>query len=170
MYKLKRLKKGEEKRALDFIEEAKLYLKECGVNQWQNGYPNLSTIEKDVELSRGYFIEKDEEEIGYVCIDFLGEPGYENIIGKWKSNGNYSVIHRMTIKSKFRDNGIAYKVFSMLETLTLEKGVGTIKVDTDISNKKMQHIISKYGFEYCGTVISEDGGERLAYEKILKKI
>ena len=169
MFELKRVEKGEEKRAFEFINDAKKYLKENGVNQWQNGYPNISTIERDAELERGYFIIKDGEEIGYVCIDFGGEPGYEKIDGKWKSSGKYSVIHRMTIKNTFRNSGIAFEVFRLAEELTLKNKIYSVKVDTDNSNKKMQHIISKSGYEYCGIIISEDGGERLAYEKTLKK-
>ena len=39
-------------------------------------------------------------------------------------------------------------------------------MDTDPSNLRMQHILEKNGFKYCG-VIKYQGSERLAYDKLL---
>ena len=84
-------------------------------------------------------------------------------------SSSYSVIHRMTISSKHRDNGIAEKVFKLAEELTHSKGIDVMRIDTDNSNKKMKHLIKKMGDYYCGNIISADGGKRLAYEKNIKK-
>ena len=73
LIELKVVKKGEEERVMHFINDAKLYLKEKGINQWQNGYPNMETVKKDVEFLRGFFILRDKISIGYVCIDFEGD-------------------------------------------------------------------------------------------------
>ena len=166
---LRKLKKEEASYAYEFIKDAKEYLKDNNINQWQNGYPNINTIKEDAEKERGYFIVVDGICSGYICIDFDGDPGYKDIVGKWISNGEYAVVHRMTIDSSFRGKGLAGSVLGEVEKLTVSHGVYSVKIDTDESNRKMQHILTSNGYLYCGTIISSDGGERRAYEKILKK-
>ena len=34
---------------MNIISQAQNYLKEQGIDQWQNGYPNRQTIKKDIE-------------------------------------------------------------------------------------------------------------------------
>ena len=151
----------------EIIEEVKIYLKNEEINQWQNGYPDRNTIKNDVDNKKGHLILVDEKIAGYICIDFDGEPGYEEIVGNWLTNQKYVVIHRMAIKKEFRGNGISYDVFKLVENIAEERGISSIKIDTDVSNKRMQHLLNKLNYTYCGTIISTDGGERLAYEKII---
>lgn len=70
-------------RIMELINDAKAYLKSCGVDQWQNGYPDQHSIENDIRKGTGYLCIADEKIVGYVCIDFEGEPAYETLCGKW---------------------------------------------------------------------------------------
>lgn len=168
MLELRMVKKGEEELALNFIDEARVYLKEQGIEQWQNGYPSMDTIKEDVEFLRGYFIVKDNKEIGYICVDIDGKAGYQEIDGEWKASGRYSVINRMTISKKSRDKGLADAAFKLAEEISTKRNVNIIRIATDISNKKMQHIIGKLEYYHCGNIVSADGGIRLAYEKVIE--
>ena len=38
-------------RVIDIINQAKTYFKNNDIDQWQDGYPNEETIEKDIEKS-----------------------------------------------------------------------------------------------------------------------
>lgn len=42
---------------------------------------------------------------------------------------------------------------------------GNLKIDTHQDNHIMQHLLDKKGFTYCGIIYTDDGGERLAYQK-----
>lgn len=151
--------------AMEMIEQAKEHLKIQGINQWQNGYPDLPCIEKDVKERKGYFLMSGEERIGYLCIDFNGEPAYEKIEGKWKGERAYGVIHRLAISDAARGKGNAGAAFSLAQEMCINRGIYSIRVDTQAGNKKMQHILAKCGFEYCGIIWYEDG-ERMAFEKL----
>ena len=37
-------------RVIDIINQAKTYFKNNDIDQWQDGYPNEETIEKDIEF------------------------------------------------------------------------------------------------------------------------
>ncbi len=42
---------------------------------------------------------------------------------------------------------------------------GNLKIDTHRDNKIMQHLLEKNGFKYCGIINTDDGTERMAYQK-----
>ena len=152
--------------ALDIIEKAKKFLKEQGIDQWQTGYPNMESIKNDINNGKGYFLVIDNKVACYFCLDFDGEPAYNNLNGEWKTNRPYAVIHRLAVKDEFRNSGIAGTVFSLVEELCKEKEIFSIRVDTDEANKIMLHTINKNGFEYCGTIWF-DNSIKIAYEKVL---
>ncbi len=150
--------------AMEIIDEAKAHLKEQGIDQWQNGYPDYNCIKSDAEKSIGYFIIEEEEIIGYLCMDFSGEPAYNTLEGSWSSDRDYVVVHRMAFSNKARGNNLASQAFSLVEEHSRAKGVNYFRIDTDEDNKKMQHIIKKNGFTYCG-VINFDNSEKIAFDK-----
>lgn len=150
----------------EWIEQAKVYLKKQGIDQWQQGYPNHRSIAEDIEKQRGYMIVHENQAIGYLCLDFEKDPAYDHIRGQWLSEKNYAVIHRMTIGDEARGKGLGSQVFQSVIPICLEKNIHSIKIDTHEMNKKMQHLLAKNGFVYCGKINQADG-ERLAYEKII---
>lgn len=178
MFKLQPVREAEANRIMELIEQGKAHLKAQGIEQWQNGYPDLPRIQKDIEEQIAYFIVKHksvpsdgvlvvcDEIIGYLCVDFNKEPAYETIDGAWKSNGSYGVVHRLVIDDVYRGKGISGNVFQAIEELCRQKAVYSIKIDTHEDNKKMQHILLQNGFAYCGIVYLPDG-KRLAFEKLL---
>ena len=154
--------------AMALIDEAKEFLKTQGVDQWQSGYPDMKTISEDLSRGRGYFITDGSKTAAYLCIDFAGESSYETLQGNWKSDLPYAVVHRMAISGAYRGLGIASIAFGLVEKLCIQKGIYSVRVDTDENNAIMRHVLTKNGFDYCGTIWF-DNSVKLAYEKILKK-
>lgn len=150
---------------LDIILQGKAFQREQGFIQWTDDYPNRSTIEEDIEKGIDYVVKAENRIAGYMCIDFSGEPAYENIEGKWHSDLPYGVIHRMAFDKAFRGIGLADITFSLIEKFCLKKGVSYIRIDTDFPNKRMQHILKKNGFKNCG-IITLRGSGRLAFDKL----
>lgn len=97
---------------MEIIKDAQDYLKEQRIDQWQNGYPNIETIIKDIEYGNGYVLVKDSNIVGYVVAVFGEEKSYEFIYErKWLSSQPYVVIHRLAIDSKYKGLGLA-SIFS----------------------------------------------------------
>ena len=48
-------------RILEIIEKAKIELRQLGLDQWQNGYPNREVIENDVKNGISYVLEEISE-------------------------------------------------------------------------------------------------------------
>lgn len=62
--------------------------------------------------------------------------------------------------------GLTNTAFMLTEKLCIQKDIPYIRADTDFSNKHMQHVLKKNGFEQCGIVIFQ-GSEKLAFDKLL---
>lgn len=151
------------------IDMGRRFQREQGFTQWTEDYPTLETVREDIRAGKGYALLTDGKIAGYMCIDFDGEPAYQNIEGAWRLEGPYAVVHRMAFHSAFRGMGLAEAAFRLIEELCGRKGVSIIRVDTDFPNKRMQHILTKSGFVNCGTIVFQ-GGAKLAYDKILEPV
>ena len=150
----------------DILADGRRFQREQGFVQWTDDYPNRDTVKDDILSQKGYVLKVDGAIAGYMCIDFSGEPAYESIDGSWRSEKNYAVIHRMAFRKIFCGKGLSEASFSLAEKLCIEQGVDYLRIDTAYPNKRMQHILEKNGFKYCG-VIKYQGSERLAYDKFL---
>ncbi|GFZ27139.1 GNAT family N-acetyltransferase [Lactobacillus corticis] len=163
---LRLVKPNELDQAMAIINDAKQHLADQGVDQWQTGYPDEGHIKADIDKKAAYFVTDGIDLLGYVCADFSGEPAYEKLQGTWQTSDQYVVIHRLAFSEKARGRGLSSTVFQLVEKLALASGVTALRVDTDPENYKMQHIIEKNGFSYRGRIWF-DGGEKVAYDKVL---
>ncbi len=151
--------------AMDMINMAKKHLKEQGIDQWQSGYPDLACIENDIIHQKGYFIMQEDHILGYVCIDFEGEPAYDDLNGTWSSNEAYVVVHRMALSDDARGKKITSSIFALVEQLSAQRNIRYFRLDTDKDNLKMRHVLQKNGFGYCGTIWF-DHSEKIAFDKL----
>ena len=137
-----------------------------GSAQWQNGYPNLQTVESDVSKEFGYVITVDNEVAVFVALIFNDEPAYSSIEGAWLTTGEFLVIHRIAVSEKFAGQGLVKKLFDYVEDFVRTQNVQSIKVDTNFDNIAMLKILESKGYSYCGEVVLA-GGVRKAFEKVV---
>lgn len=148
------------------IEDAKLFQREQGFVQWTDDYPNADTVAQDMDLGRGYALEVDGQVAGYLCLDFGGEPDYDEIQGEWRLDAPYAVVHRMALHRSFRGRGLAETTFRLVEERCRQQGFTYLRIDTDPQNQRMQHVLTRSGFTYCGVIFFQGGG-KAAFDKIL---
>ncbi|MDR7371289.1 GNAT family N-acetyltransferase [Flavobacterium aquidurense] len=146
----------------DAIEQRRLE----GSQQWQDGYPNELSITNDINNGYGFVLTENDSIVCYAAIIFDIEPAYEEIEGKWLTNDDYVVVHRVAVSKLAKGKGIATKLFLKIEELAVQQNVYSIKVDTNFDNVPMLKILDKLNYTYCGEVYFR-GGARRAYEKKL---
>ncbi|MDQ4141497.1 MAG: GNAT family N-acetyltransferase [Bacteroidota bacterium] len=152
----------------DILQQAIKRRKEDGSNQWQDGYPNPEVIKKDINKEAGFVLTEGETIIGYSAVMVNDEPEYQKIKGKWLTNDDFVVVHRVAISDKYLGKGLAKKILSFIEEFALRKNIYSIKADTNFDNIAMLKIFEKLGYSYCGEVYFR-GSPRKAYEKVLPK-
>ena len=148
------------------IKAASARLGVAGIDQWQMGYPNRESVERDVENGVGMVLCEGDTIIAYGAVIFTGEPAYNDLTGgKWLTQGDYAVVHRLCVNEIFVGMGFAKRFMSAAEAMASES-VKSMRIDTHPDNKIMQSLIDRMGYTYCGDVVIES--RRLAYEKVLE--
>lgn len=171
-------------RILEIIEKAKIELKKLGLDQWQKGYPDRGVIENDIKLGISYILEEISEKngksenqiskkiVGTIVLSPKKEIPYSKIEGKWITNDDYIVIHRLAVDSEIKNKGIATKILEFSEKECIKNKILSIKTDTHENNEPMKKFLEKNGFSYCGVIYLDKepdvGEKRIAYEKIIK--
>ena len=152
-------------RVMTVLEAAKGIMRASGnMNQWVNGYPSESVINRDIANGWGYVVEEENKIVGYFAFIPSPEPTYARIYkGEWLDDEQpYHVLHR--IGSTLESHG----VFAAIMEFCFLKDTN-IRIDTHRDNLIMQHNILKAGFTYCGIIYLESGDERLAYQHLPQK-
>ncbi len=154
---------------VEIIELSKKYLKETKVDQWQDGYPAKEDLRRDIESGSSYVLTNKDEIVATTVISLDGESTYNSIFnGEWITNDEYIVMHRVAVHDKYKGKGIFKELIKETESLALNNGISSIKIDTHRDNISMQRAVVKNDFEKCGIIYLEDGSERIAFEKVLK--
>lgn len=154
---------------VEIIELSKKYLKETKVDQWQDGYPSKEDLRRDIESRNSYVLTNKDEIVATTVISLDGESTYNAIFnGEWITNEDYIVMHRVAVHDKYKGKGIFKELIKEAESLALNKGISSIKIDTHRDNISMQRAVVKNDFKKCGIIYLEDGSERIAFEKVLK--
>ncbi len=148
------------------LQQAIIRRKNDESQQWQQGYPNLETVQDDISQNFGYVLELDKKIAGYAAVLFQEDPFYKNIEGKWLTDSHYVVVHRVAVADAFMGQGIAIGIFKNIEMLAQALKTPSIRVDTNFDNAPMLHILKKIGYQFCGEV-QVQGNARMAFEKIL---
>lgn len=139
---------------------ARAFMRENGnPNQWGNGKPNENTVRKDVRSGDLYAVCDADGICGVFFFKIFDDPTYRVIEnGKWLNNEKYGVIHR--IASSGTKKGVLRTAVDYCFSV-----IPNIRIDTHEDNKIMQSALEKIGFLPCGTIHTDDGSPRIAYQK-----
>lgn len=161
--------KEEKEAVLAIYEEAKAYFKAKGIDQWQNGYPDIDSLESDCEKGISYTASEQGKVIATFAVAVEKEKAYDAIFGgSWLSTAEeYGVIHRIAVTAEEKGKGVAAGLFFWAESYCMARGAAWLRIDTHRENYSMQRLLEKQGYQKCGTIYLQDGAERIAYEKSL---
>lgn len=165
-YNFRKASLDEQTAIWDILAQAIQRRKEDGSNQWQDGYPNPDVVKGDIEKGHGYVLTEGDEILGYVAILINDEPAYAAIDGKWLTDGDFVVYHRVAISEKHLGKGLSKTMLSFIDAFALQQGITSVRADTNFDNPKMMGAFEKSGYVYCGEVFFR-GSPRKAYEKVL---
>ncbi|MEY8337226.1 GNAT family N-acetyltransferase [Lachnospiraceae bacterium 62-35] len=158
---IRRTEKKDLDQLMEIYEMARAFMAENGnPNQWGLSYPDRALLEEDVEEGNSYVCVDDGGEILGTFYFRIGDDMTYHVIqdGAWLNDEPYGVIHR--IASAARSKGVAgFCLNWCLERCT------NLRIDTHRQNIPMQRFLEKNGFIPCGTIFTDDGTKRIAYQK-----
>jgi GNAT superfamily N-acetyltransferase len=165
-YHFRKAELSEIARIWAILKDAIARRKQDGSTQWQDGYPNPEIIQKDIEKGQGFILVSGETIIGYCAILINDEPAYNAIEGKWITDTDFVVVHRVAIDSNNLGKGYAKMIMKHIENFAINNTIYSVKADTNFDNIAMINIFENSGYVYCGEVFFR-GSPRRAYEKVL---
>ncbi len=165
-YKFEKAKKDQAADIWQILNDAIVRRKNDGSNQWQDGYPNPSVVESDIEHGYGYVITDNEVIVAYCVIVINDEPAYKDIEGQWLTQGDFVVFHRVAVSSMYVGKGIARVLLGFIDQFALDNKIFSVRADTNFDNTAMLALFEKTGYKYCGEVYFR-GSPRKAFEKTL---
>jgi len=138
-----------------------------GNNQWNETYPNHEIILKDISNGTYYIAIKNSEIIAGINIDENQDKQYMSI--NWKDkNSNFLVVHRLGIKHEYWSGGIGKQLMTFVESLALNKGCNSVRLDTYSQNKSAMGFYKKIGYNKLGSIKLEANKDLYyCFEKIL---
>ncbi len=158
---------------LELYEQGRAAIARFGIDQWQNGYPARTDVEKDMAegvLWVGEGPAFPGRIASVMALIFTGEPTYDQIYdGQWLTGDthDYAAIHRITVSPHFRNQGVAGQTMAFGKSMAAEAGFTSLRIDTHRGNLAMRGMLEKNGFTHCGTIFLESGDPRVAYEILL---
>lgn len=159
-------------RIMEIVKDAQEYLASLNIDQWQDGYPDETTILNDIDQNQSFVIREKGKIIGTTVFTCDEDLNYRTIEGgKWltPNESKYGVIHRIAVANEHRGSGFAKFVFAESENRLKEMGVNSMRIDTHRGNLGMQNLLKNLDYQYCGIIyLARGGDERLAFEKIIK--
>lgn len=130
-------------------------------NQWINGYPQKELISKNIQEFNHYVCICNNQISGTFYFKIEDDITYAKIYdGKWLNDKPYGVIHRLA------SNGLHKGIGHFCMEWCFEQH-HNIRVDTHRENIVMQNILKKEGYLQCGTILIQNGTERIAFQKTL---
>lgn len=162
---------------MEIYHGAQAYLRQQGLDQWQNGYPQETLVSRDIEAGNAFVLTADGVVAVVAALFFGDEADYTTIYeGAWGTDGPYAAIHRLALGARYRGSGLAGQMMRELEALCQKAAFGVIRVDTHPGNRPMQKLLESCGFTYRGIIYlaqasgGSAGDKRLAYDKLVAAI
>ena len=152
------------------VEDARLYLKEQGNGQWQDGYPNKDDFINDINNGRLFVVFDNDNAnvvVGCCALTYREEDYHHLYEGAWLTDIPYMVMHRVAIKKEYRGQGYGKKLFKVFVEQAKIEGYYSLRIDTHAGNSVMRHLITSFGFVYCGKAILTPNKDRVVYERVL---
>ena len=140
---------------------------ENGIDQWDDTYPNANIISEDLNVGTYYVVEIDKIIIGGVNIDRNQDETYLEIDWEDKSD-SFLVVHRLGVKKDFWNKKIGKCLMLFAESLVLEKGLNSIRLDTYSGNPKAIEFYRRLEYRELGTIdLKPNKDQYHCFEKII---
>lgn len=166
MYIIRKATKDDVDQILRIYNNSILFLRNLGVDQWQNNYPNIDVVNNDINNDCLYVLTDDKNIIGVMAFIKDKDYTYDKIYnGNWISNGIYYTIHRISVLNKGKN--IAKYLIDYAIKESIRDNVLSLRIDTHSDNFVMQKFLEKCNFKYCGEIYLKDGSLRRGYEYMI---
>ncbi len=137
-----------------------------GVEQWDEIYPALHDISRDVSRQEMYVATVEGNILCAVTMNEEQDPGY--IDGCWRFDGGpIAVIHRLCVHPKAQGTGLGKWTMRCAQERLIRCGYSSVRLDAFVNNRASNALYSSLGYRRAGEIQLRKG-QFILYEKLLK--
>ncbi len=143
------------------------HMESQGIWQWDEDYPAIENIRRDIERGELYYIGAGKEVWATITLNEEQDPQYQDIT--WNCTaGKILVVHRLATHPSKQGRGLAQQLMTFAEEYALAKGYAAIRLDSYEANLRSQDFYRKMGYVKTGYVQFDYQELRCrAFEKVL---
>ena len=129
------------------IEDGRSFLKTQNSGQWQDGDSSRENILQTIKDGHFYAVLSPNGDIASVCALTYQDDDYEHPYeGSWLTIQPYMVMHRCSVKEKYRHQGYGREGLRMLCEIAKKNGITVMYDDIALDNPAIT-LFLKEGFE-----------------------
>lgn len=129
-----------------------LHMRENGIDQWDENYPDRASIQTDLETKTLFAYREEGVVLGIVVLNENQDEEYAEI--KWSTNDQNRnlVVHRLAVHPNQQGKGIARSIMDFAEQYAKEQNYDAIRLDTFSQNPRNQKFYTNRGYTDLGSV------------------
>lgn len=143
---------------LDIFKECTKYLQREGITQWNENYPSITTILRDITSNSVYVLKENNNYYGVFTLSKRPEPEFDDI--NWRTKEKESLfVYRLAISPLLRGQGYGKKMMDFAEKLALEDGYISIRLCANTGNQKTINFYKYIGYKKVGQIYFDGHAE-----------
>lgn len=161
-------KESDAKAVLDLYRRAAKKTTECGIDQWDELYPDMSDVTDDISEGCLFIGEQDGQIMSVYTLNRKWDEEYKN--GLWKyPEESCAVIHRLCVDPKLWHLGIGRLTMQYIEKAAKDVGIKSLRLDVLSSNPYAVKLYKKLNYTIAGIAEYRKGKFYLMEKKIGKE-
>ena len=121
-----------------------------GNHQWDDKYPNAEVFSRDAALGQLWVAEEAGQVLAVAAITTDQEPEYAAV--GWDLTETAIVVHRLAVAPAAQGRGLALALMEQAEAEARRRGIGVLRVDTNVANPATQALFPKLGYTLAGEI------------------
>lgn len=133
------------------LQACATHMRENGIMQWNENYPLISHVEKDVS-NGGMYCMLDEDKIaGIVVIDENQSAEYKDV--DWQFDVSpILVVHRFAVLPTYQKSGIGKQLMDFALNFAIKNKYKAIRLDAYSENERTQKFYLNRGYSKVGEI------------------
>jgi ribosomal protein S18 acetylase RimI-like enzyme len=151
---------------MELIKRSIQCMNEQGIFQWNDDYPNIEVVSRDIRGQELYVLKVDEVIAGIVTLN--GEISIDFRSRIPESTGKEFILHRLAIHPGYQGRDLAGKLLDFAYNYAVAKGYQSIILSVLAENYIARNLYTKNGYLETGSAYFGEWNIRMVYyEKVI---
>jgi ribosomal protein S18 acetylase RimI-like enzyme len=121
-----------------------------GIDQWDDIYPNEEVVMKDMNDLSLYVLEENNVYIGAVSLNREQDAAYQQV--NWQGGEPALVVHRLCVHPNYQGTGLGSRLMDFAEAHAKRNAYASIRLDAYTGNPIAFRMYERRGYRKAGQV------------------